>query len=60
MLTNQATTKDTRKEDVKRAKYLACVTLDGWLRYDDDKVCWLTLEALHQGFSHFKMNIGQR
>ena len=37
--------------------YLACVTLAGWLRYDDDKVRWLTLEALYQGFNHF-MKVG--
>jgi len=29
MLTKQAMTKDTRKEEVKRARYLACVTLAG-------------------------------
>jgi len=58
MLTKQATTKDTHKEDVKRARYLAWVTLAGWLRYDDNKVCWLTLEVLHQGFNHFKMKVG--
>jgi len=58
MLTKQATTKDTRKEEVKRARYLARVTLAGWLWYNNDKVRWLTLEALHQGFNHFKMKVG--
>jgi len=58
MLTKQAKTKDTCKEEVKRARYLACVTSAGRLRYDDDKVRWLTLEALHQGFNHFKMKVG--
>jgi len=28
------------------------------LRYDDDKVRRLRLEALHQGFNHFKMKVG--
>jgi len=32
--------------------------LAGWLRYDDDKVRWLTLEALHQGFNHFNLKVG--
>jgi len=30
----------------------------GWLGYNDDKGRRLTLEALHQGFNHFKMKVG--
>ena len=58
MLTKQATTKAVRKEEVKRVGYPAYVTSAGWLGYDDDKVRRLTLEALHQGFNHFKMKVG--
>ena len=58
MLTKQATTKESRKEEVKRVGYPAYVTSAGWLGYDDDKVRRLTLEALQQGFSHFKMKVG--
>jgi len=50
--------KNTRKEEVKRTRYPAYVTSAGLLRYDDDKVRRLTLEALHQGFNHFKMKVG--
>jgi L-fuconate dehydratase len=58
MLTKQAATKAPRKEEVKRIGYPAYVTSAGWIGYDDDKVRRLTLEALHQGFSHFKMKVG--
>ena len=58
MLTKLATTKASRKEEVKRVGYPAYVTSAGWLGYDDDKVRRLTLEALQQGFSHFKMKVG--
>jgi len=58
MRTKQATTKDTRKEEVKKVGYPAHITSAGWLGYDDDKVHRLMLEALHQGFNHFKMKVG--
>lgn len=58
MLTRQATTKAMRKEEVKRVGYPAYVTSAGWIGYDDDKVRHLTLEALKQGFNHFKMKVG--
>jgi len=58
MLTKQATTKASRKEEVKRVGYPAYITSAGWIGYDDDKVRRLTLEALQQGFSHFKMKVG--
>lgn len=58
MLTKQAATKQTRKEEVKRVGYPAYVTSTGWIGYDDDKVRRLTLEALKQGFTHFKMKVG--
>jgi len=50
--------KSTCKEEVKRTRYPAYVTSAGLLRYDDDKVRRLRLEALHQGFNHFKMKVG--
>ena len=55
MPTKQATTKDTRKEEVKRVA--ANVTSAGWLGYDDDRVCRLTLKALRQSFNDFKMKV---
>ena len=58
MLTKQATTTAARKEEGKRVGYLAYVTSAGWLGYNDDKVRRQTLEALHQGFNHFKMKVG--
>jgi len=57
VLTKQATTKATRKEEVKRVGYPAYVTSAGWLGYDD-KVRRLTLETLQRGFGHFKMKVG--
>ena len=54
----QATTKAARKEEGKRVGYPAYVTSAGWMGYNDDKLCRLTLEALHQGFNHFKMKVG--
>jgi len=56
MLTKQATTKG--KEGVKRIGYPAYVTSVGWLWYNVDNLRRLTLEALHQGFNHFKMKVG--
>ena len=47
-----------RKEEVKKVGYPAYITSAGWLGYDDDKVHRLMLEALHQGFNHFKMKVG--
>ena len=44
MLTKQATTKATRKEEVKRVGYPAYVTSAGWMGYDGDKVRRLTLD----------------
>ena len=58
MRTKQGTTKDTRKEEVKKVGYPAYVTQAGWLGYDDDKLHHLTLKALHQGFNHFNMKVG--
>jgi len=58
MLSKQATTKGTHKEEVKRVVHTAYVTSAGWLGYDDDNVRRLTLEVLHQGFNHFKMKVG--
>jgi len=57
MLARQATTKATRKEEVKRIGYPAYVTSAGWLGYDD-KVRRLTLETLQRGFNHFKVKVG--
>jgi len=58
MRTKQGTTKDTRKEEVKKVGYSAYITSAGWLGYDDDKGHRPMLEALHQGFNHFKMKVG--
>jgi len=44
MLTKQATTKATRKEEVKRVGYPAYVTSAGWMGYGGDEVRRLTLD----------------
>jgi len=45
-------------QGVERIGYLAYVTSAGWLGYVDDKLARLTLETLHQGFNHFKVQVG--
>jgi L-fuconate dehydratase len=55
MLKARENTKKEREERVRKTGYPAYVTSAGWLGYDDDKIRRLTLEALHQGFNHFKV-----
>lgn len=40
-------------------RYPAYVTSAGWLGYSDEKIRKLTLEAVAQGFTHFKLKVGQ-
>ena len=44
-------------QGVERVGYPAYVTPSGWLGYVDDKLVRLALEALHQGFNHFKTKV---
>lgn len=51
--------KGQREAEMRASGYPAYTTSAGWLGYDDDKVRRLTREAIAQGFTHFKLKVGQ-
>lgn len=50
-----AATKAEREARVRQTGYPAYVTSAGWMGYDDEKIRRLTLEAIQNGFNHFKV-----
>ncbi len=52
-------TRAAREEELRKNGYPAYITSVGWLGYDDDKVKALCKEALKDGFTRFKMKVGQ-
>jgi len=54
-----AATRDERIEHLERSGYPAYTTSAGWLGYDDDKLQRLCREAVHEGFSHIKLKVGE-
>jgi len=52
-------TRDERIEHLERSGYPAYTTSAGWLGYDDEKLQRLCREAVHEGFSHIKLKVGE-
>lgn len=51
--------KDAREAELRRDGYPAYTTSTGWLGYSDEKVRRLCCEAVDQGWTAFKMKVGQ-
>ncbi len=51
-------TKAVREEEMLRGGFPAYTTSTGWLGYDDEKLRRLCREAVHAGWTHFKMKVG--
>jgi L-fuconate dehydratase len=58
ILERQARTKGTRETEVLRSGYPAYTTSVGWMGYSDSLIRTLCREALHEGFTHFKVKVG--
>ncbi|KAH3849256.1 mitochondrial enolase superfamily member 1-like isoform X2 [Dreissena polymorpha] len=52
-------TKATREAEMRETGYPIYTTSCGWLGYSDEKITKLATEAMSQGFSRFKMKVGQ-
>src|SRR5689334_16536438 len=50
----------TERSSILRQGYPGYDTSVGWMGYEDDKVRELTMRALDQGFSAFKLKVGSR
>ena len=59
ILRRQAPTRAAREAEMRRDGYPAYTTSTGWLGYPDEKVRRLCREAIAQGWTHFKMKVGQ-
>ena len=52
-------TRSVREAEVCRVGYPAYITSVGWLGYSDEKIKALCKKALEEGFTRFKMKVGQ-
>ena len=59
ILRRQAAGRAAREAEMRRDGYPAYTTSTGWLGYPDEKVRRLCREAIAQGWTHFKMKVGQ-
>jgi L-fuconate dehydratase len=59
MLRSQRDGIETRETEMRAEGYPAYTTSTGWLGYPDDKVRRLCREAIDQGWTAFKMKVGQ-
>ncbi len=59
ILERHAATRPQREAEMLRDGFPAYTTSTGWLGYPDDKVRRLCREAVAQGWTHFKMKVGQ-
>jgi L-fuconate dehydratase len=59
ILHRKAPGKPAREAEMRRDGYPAYTTSTGWLGYPDEKVRRLCREALSQGWTAFKMKVGQ-
>src|SRR5712691_7583224 len=59
ILRRQQSGKAAREAEMRRDGYPAYTTSTGWLGYSDDKVRRLCREAIAQGWTAFKMKVGQ-
>ena len=59
ILRRNFSTRSTRIQDVTENGYPAYTTSVGWLGYSDEKIKVLCQEAVQNGFTQFKMKVGQ-
>jgi len=59
ILKDRTSCKESREKEMREQGFPAYTTSTGWLGYPDDKVRRLCREALSQGWTAFKMKVGQ-
>jgi len=59
ILRGLAETRGDREAELLTSGYPAYTTSAGWLGYSDDKIRSLIREAISNGWTHFKMKVGQ-
>jgi L-fuconate dehydratase len=59
MLDKQVESRPAREAEMLTNGYPAYTTSTGWLGYSDEKIRLLVREAFAQGWTHFKMKVGQ-
>jgi len=59
LLRNLQESRSEREERILAGGYPAYTTSAGWLGYSDEKIRRLVREAISQGWTHFKMKVGQ-
>jgi len=59
LLQQSAAGRAEREAIIRRDGYPAYTTAAGWLGYPDDKLRALARRGIEQGFTHFKMKVGQ-
>ena len=59
LLERNLATRPQREAEMRRDGFPAYTTSTGWLGYPDEKVRRLCREAVAQGWTHFKMKVGQ-
>ncbi len=59
MLEKLAPTRAAREAEMRQAGYPAYTTSAGWLGYSDEKIRRLCRESLADGFTHFKIKVGE-
>lgn len=59
ILQRAARGKEEREREMRATGYPAYTTSTGWLGYPDEKVRRLCREAIAEGWTHFKMKVGQ-
>ena len=59
ILKSNVLTRPQREADVRKNGYPAYTTSMGWMGYSDDKIKHLCKRALEEGFTRFKVKVGQ-
>lgn len=59
MLRRKQDSRQTRENEVLANGYPAYTTSAGWLGYSDEKIRSLVRDAISDGWTHFKMKVGQ-
>ena len=59
LMRRRQSTKGEREAEMRARGYPAYTTSAGWLGYTDEKTRRLLREAMHQGWTHFKMKVGR-
>jgi L-fuconate dehydratase len=60
ILEKHASTKGDREAELLRSGYPAYTTSVGWMGYSDEAIRQLCRDALSQGWTHFKVNVGAK